>query len=122
MPTATDHFTPIRLLYVTTKDTEEARTIARTLLDRRLISCANILPAMMSIYRWDGEIQEEKEAVLILKTDKALVAAAQKAVIELHSYQTPCVLSIPIETGAPRYITWLLSEVGGVKEHTGQLE
>lgn len=100
----------IRLLYVTTKDLEQARHIGRTLLERKLIACANILPQMESIYRWNGEVQNDSEAVLILKTNTKLVEDATQAVLELHSYETPCVLALPIESGAKDYIQWLQSE------------
>lgn len=100
----------IRLLYVTTSNIDQARELARTLLDRKLIACANILPQMESVYRWEGEVRFESEAVLILKTEKRLVEAAQNAVLELHSYQTPCVLTLPIESGSQGYIDWLKNE------------
>jgi periplasmic divalent cation tolerance protein len=103
--------TDIRLLYVTTKDVSQAREIARTLLDRRLIACANILPQMESIYRWKGQIESGTESVLILKTEERLVDEVTQAVHELHSYEIPCVLSLNVEAGAGDYIDWLKSEV-----------
>lgn len=103
--------TSVRLLYVTTKDADEARKIARELIDRRLIACANILPQMESIYRWKGQIEESSEAVLILKTEERLVAKTIEAVKELHSYEVPCVLSLPVEQGSEGYLNWLTSEV-----------
>lgn len=103
--------TDIRLLYVTTKDIEQARSIGRALLDRKLIACANILPQMESIYRWNGAIQNDSEAVLILKTEARLVEATKNAVLELHSYETPCVLTLNVESGSQAYLDWLKSEV-----------
>jgi periplasmic divalent cation tolerance protein len=103
--------TDVRLLYVTTKDNDQARTIARELLDQRLIACANILPQMESLYRWNGEVQNDKESVLILKTSASLVARATEAVLKLHSYETPCVLELKIESGAKGYLDWLAAEV-----------
>ncbi len=102
--------TDIRFLYVTTKDVEQARSIAETLLERRLIACANIIPQMESIYRWQDKIEHSTEAILILKTQKNLVDQAQKAVLELHSYEVPCILTIPIESGAQGYLDWLQAE------------
>ena len=102
--------TDVRLLYVTTKDTEQARTIAHALLERKLIACANILPKMESIYRWDDKVQNDSEAVLILKTDVHLVGQATEAVLSLHSYETPCVLSLSVEAGAAGYLNWLKSQ------------
>ncbi len=103
--------TSIRFLYVTTKDIEQARSIAKTLIEERLAACANILPRMESIYRWEGTIQEEVECVLILKTEAAKVADATKKIEELHSYQVPCVLSLTVESGASKYLDWLTTEV-----------
>jgi len=103
--------TSVRLLYVTTKDTDEARKIARELIDRRLIACANIFPQMESIYRWKGQIENSSEAVLILKTEERLVTKTIEAVEELHSYEVPCVLSLPVEQGSEGYLNWLTGEV-----------
>lgn len=103
--------TSLRLLYVTTKDVAEARKIANELIDRRLIACANILPQMESIYRWKGRIENLTEAVLILKTEERLVMQTIEAVKELHSYEVPCVLSLPIEQGFEGYLNWLTGEV-----------
>ena len=101
----------IRLLYVTTKNQDQARAIAQDLIERKLVACANILPKMESIYFWQDQLQMEQESVLILKTEKSLVPEATQALIELHSYETPCVLSIPIEAGAEGYMQWLSKSV-----------
>ena len=102
--------TDVRFLYVTAKGADQARELARALLDQRLIACANILPQMESIYRWNGEVQNDREAVLILKTSAPLVARATEAVLKLHSYETPCVLELKIESGAQGYLNWLMNE------------
>jgi periplasmic divalent cation tolerance protein len=103
--------TEIRLLYVTTKDNEQARRIAESLLDRQLIACANILPHMESIYRWNGKVQNDSESVLILKTTAARVSDTIEAVKELHTYEIPCVLSLAIESGSQGYLDWLREQV-----------
>jgi len=99
--------TDIRFIYVTTKDADEARRLARTLLNERQIACANILPQMESIYEWQGKVCEDKEAVLILKTTAAHVASAMARIEELHSYEVPCALSYAVEAGSAGYIDWL---------------
>jgi periplasmic divalent cation tolerance protein len=103
--------TQIRLLYVTTKDSTEAKALAQTLLKRRLIACANILPAMQSVYRWQDKIEEAHECVLILKTTQDQVEAATTAILERHSYETPCVLTLNVESGSKGYLDWLKGEV-----------
>jgi periplasmic divalent cation tolerance protein len=101
----------VRLVYVTTKNAEEARAIAEDLLERRLVACANILPQMQSIYRWNGKIQNDSESVLILKTPASQVEQVTLAIKKLHSYEIPCVLSIPIESGSVEYLAWIVDQV-----------
>ena len=99
------------LLYVTTADKSEALKISRALVAERLIACANILDNMCSVYRWEGKIETSQECVLIAKTKTCHVAAATAIVKSLHSYDCPCVLSIPVETADLAFKKWLLSEV-----------
>jgi periplasmic divalent cation tolerance protein len=103
--------TDIRLIYVTTKNPAEAREIAHKLLETRLIACANIVPQIESIYKWDDRIQSEAETVLLLKTEARLVDEVLKVVEKLHSYETPCALSFAVEGGSTKYIAWLKHEV-----------
>lgn len=102
--------TSIRLIYVTVGSVEKAEQLARTLLERHLIACANILPGMRSIYHWKGEIEAADEAVLLLKTTEANVAEAIEAVEELHEYETPCALELKVESGSAGYLEWLMNE------------
>lgn len=99
----------IRFLYITAKDKDEAARIGKTLVTEKLAACANILPKMNSIYFWEGELVEDEEAVLILKTKAGLVEQAMERVKSLHSYKVPCVMSIPLEKGNPAYVQWLHS-------------
>lgn len=112
--------TDIRLLYVTTKDLDQARAIARALLDQRLIACANIIPQMESIYRWKGVVEYATEAILILKTRASLVEKTTQVILELHSSETPCVLCLPVETGAEGYLNWLSDELFRREESDGK--
>ncbi len=99
--------TDVRFIYVTIKDAAEARTLAKTLLSERLIACANILPQIESVYEWQGKVHCDPESVLILKTTVSKVAATIKRVEELHPYETPCALTLAIESGAEKYLGWL---------------
>lgn len=101
---------PVRFLYVTAPDAEEARKIARALIEKRLIACANLLPQMESIYRWDGEIQCENECLIIFKTTAERVPEAMNAIEKMHSYKTPCVIEIKLERGSEKYTNWLIDE------------
>ena len=99
-----------RWVYMTAPTVEEARRIGRTLVERRLAACVNILKDMESIYWWNGNLEEGTEAVLIAKTTAALVPELTEAVKALHSYQCPCVVSLPIESGNPDFLAWIRSE------------
>jgi periplasmic divalent cation tolerance protein len=99
-----------RLLYITTAKVEEARRIGTAVVNERLAACANIVPALESIYRWQGAVVEDKEVLLILKTRAELVDAAIAKVKELHSYTCPCIVALPILTGNPAYLEWLGQE------------
>lgn len=101
-----------RLLYITTAKVEEARRIGKVLVEERLAACANIVPALESIYRWQGAIVEDREILLIVKTRAALVDAAIAKVKALHSYTCPCIVALPILSGNPAYLEWLGQETG----------
>ena len=93
-------------VYVIAATEEEARRIGRTLVEEKLAACANILP-ISSIYRWQGKIEEAAEAAMFLKTRSALVDKVIERVKALHSYQVPCIVSLPIEKGNPDYLKWI---------------
>ncbi|MEQ8344605.1 MAG: divalent-cation tolerance protein CutA [Sneathiellaceae bacterium] len=98
------------LLYVTTDSVAEAEAIGRALVEARLAACANILPGMRSVFRWEGEVQTGAECVLILKTQPALAARATAAVVAAHSYDCPCVLQLPVQGGNPAFLDWIAAE------------
>lgn len=99
-----------RLIYITTDGAEEARAIGRALVEAQLAACANVLGPMTSIYRWEGAVQEGQEAVLIAKTTAALVEELTARVRELHSYDCPCIVSVPIDGGNPAFLDWIAAE------------
>ena len=96
-----------RFVYVTCESEEQARSIGRSLVEERLIACANLLPGMESVYRWEGKVEDARETVLILKTMGDLVPALTERVKELHGYEVPCVVSLPIDGGNPDYLAWI---------------
>lgn len=101
-----------RLIYVTAPSGDEARRLGRALVEERLAACANIIPGIVSIYRWDGAMQEDDEVALILKTQDRLVDRLTKRVRALHPYQCPCVVALPIEGGNPAFLQWIVDETG----------
>lgn len=98
------------LLYITAAHREEAEAIAQALLENRLAACINILGGITSLYRWEGEIKTGDEVALIAKTRVDLVAAATAAVQEIHSYDCPCIVALPIQGGNPDFLQWIEDE------------
>ncbi|MBI3446610.1 MAG: divalent-cation tolerance protein CutA [Magnetospirillum sp.] len=98
------------MIYVTAPNRGEAVALARSLVEARLVACANVLDGVTSLYWWDGKIQEEAEAVLICKTRSEQVPAVMDRVRELHSYECPCVVALPISDGNPAYLDWVRGE------------
>ncbi|MGZ7167351.1 MAG: divalent-cation tolerance protein CutA [Halobacteriota archaeon] len=96
-------------IYVTAPNLNEAKRIARTVIEEKLGACANIHP-ITSIYRWRGNIEEEDEYALLIKTKTALVDDLVSRVRDLHSYETPCIVSFKIDTGNQSYLSWIEHE------------
>lgn len=95
------------VIYVTASVVEEDKKIAKILLKEKIVACANIIPVMESIYWWEGNLEEDVESVLLLKTRSELVDKVIDRVGEIHSYQTPCALEIQIRKGSKEYLDWL---------------
>ena len=102
--------TSARMIYMTVGSVEEAQTLAAMLVEERLAACANILPGMISVYHWQGEVQNDDEVVLIAKTRADLVEPLIERVREAHSYDCPCVLALPVDAGNPGFLTWIGEE------------
>ena len=98
------------IIFITTADEQEAQGIAKLLLGKRFIACANIIDGATSLYRWEGEIAEEKEAVMIAKTREDLVEKVIDRVRELHGYDCPCIVALPIVAGNPAFLDWIDGE------------
>ena len=98
------------LVYMTAGSVAEARKIGASLVERRLAACVNILPGMLSQYRWEGSVQTDEEAVLIAKTRGELVDALTGHVRGIHSYDCPCIVALPIDGGNPEFLQWIADE------------
>jgi periplasmic divalent cation tolerance protein len=103
-------------VYTTWPTAVEAEAVGRTLVERRLAACVNILPGMTSIYRRQGALERGEEAVMIIKTRASLTDDVTQAVKELHSYETPAILVMPLESVEKSYLGWLLAETGGISK------
>lgn len=95
------------LVYVTAPSLEEADRIATALVDCRLAAGVNILPSVQSVYRWKGAICKAAEVVLVIKTEEACFPALADKIRELHSYETPCIVAVPITFGIPEFLDWI---------------
>jgi periplasmic divalent cation tolerance protein len=96
------------LLVLTTAATEaEAGQIARLLVEERLAACVNLVPAVQSIYRWQGAVETASEVLLIIKTAASRIEALEQTLLAHHSYQVPEFLVLPIHSGSDRYLDWL---------------
>jgi periplasmic divalent cation tolerance protein len=98
------------VVLVTAPDADKAAAIARALVEERLAACGNVLPAIRSIYRWEGKVNDDAEALLVLKTTRARFPALRDRVLALHSYQVPEVLALPVEAGSDAYLAWVAAE------------
>ena len=95
------------LVYMTAANEEEAHALAKQLVERKLAACANIFPGVQSVYTWEGEVVSGQEVVLILKTSEEKVTLLTQTARELHSYDIPCILSLPIAGGNPEFLSWI---------------
>jgi periplasmic divalent cation tolerance protein len=102
----------VSFCYVTAGSRDEALAIGRTVVEERLAACANVLDGMISVYWWQGSLEQADEAVLILKTRAELVEPLTARIRELHSYECPCVVALPIAAGNPDYLDWIAGETG----------
>jgi periplasmic divalent cation tolerance protein len=103
----------IAIVYATTGSHEEARKIASSLLESKLVACVNIIPKMHSIYRWKGKIEKGDECIMIAKTSNENVDAVIKKIKEMHSYELPCTLVIPVIGGLEDYLKYVSDETKG---------
>jgi periplasmic divalent cation tolerance protein len=95
-----------RIVLTTAGSVDEARRIAEALVDRKLAACVNIVPKIVSIYRWKGKVEEAEEWMLLVKTSAGF-ELVRDAILEMHSYELPECMSISIEEGSPEYLRWL---------------
>ncbi len=90
---------------------EEARRIARSLIEGRLAACVNIIPGVESIYRWNGAVETANESLLLIKTSPERLPALQARILELHSYDVPEVIALSVGDGSEPYLAWLHAQV-----------
>jgi periplasmic divalent cation tolerance protein len=98
------------LVFTTLPSADKAAELAKVLVEERLAACANLLPAIRSIYRWQGKLQDENEVLVLLKTRAEHLERLKLRILELHPYEVPEVLAVPVEAGYQPYLEWLAGE------------
>lgn len=101
----------VAVVLVTAPDEEKAAGLARTLVEEGLIACANLVPKVRSIYRWEGKVCDEPEVLLVMKTRAERFEALRSRVTALHPYSVPEVLKLEVDAGHQPYLDWVLGEV-----------
>lgn len=102
----------LRLVYITTQSSEQAKEIGRKIIEQNLAACVNIIPGMTSFYRWKGKIESDEEAILLVKTHTSKIKSLTEFVKKTHSYDCPCIISLTLAEGEgnEEYLNWLISE------------
>lgn len=101
----------VRIVLVTAPTIEEAAPLGRRLVEEQLAACVNLVPGLRSIYRWQDHVQDDTEVLLIIKTSASACDRLIRRVLELHSYDTPEALVLPVLGGADAYLDWLRLQV-----------
>jgi periplasmic divalent cation tolerance protein len=100
------------VVLVTVPSADAGAAMARTLVAERLAACVNVVPGVRSVFWWDGQLQEEAEALLVLKTGRQRYEALERRILELHPHSVPEILALPVESGSRAYVTWVRESVG----------
>lgn len=98
------------IIYLTCRDHQEAEIIAKALVEEQLVACANIFAPHMSIYRWEGKIEQGQEVAVMFKTQSKFFKKAKERIVSLHSYECPCVVSWPIKKGHGPFLQWVTDQ------------
>jgi periplasmic divalent cation tolerance protein len=102
--------TEIRALLTTAPDEAVAARLARTLVEERLAACVNVIPGVRSFYRWQGKLQEDSEVLLVIKSHRNRTKALAARIKDLHPYELPEVLELPVSGGSGPYLDWIVTE------------
>lgn len=100
----------VRTVLMTVPDESTALALVRELVEARMAACGNVIPGLTSVYWWEEEVQSEGEVLVILKTSRSRVDALLERAAELHPYDVPELLVLPVEQGHPPYLRWVLEE------------
>lgn len=94
-------------------DADTAETIARRLVDQQLAACVNVLAPCRSVYRWENKVEDATEIPLLIKTTTARYAEVERMITQLHPFEAPEILALPVRRGLPAYLDWVAQETSG---------
>ena len=101
----------MKIILSTTKNIDEAKNIAKILIEKKIAACINIVPKIISIYEWDNTLQNDEKALMIIKTSDKMAETVKKTILKIHSYTLPEIIFIDIKDGHQDYINWILNQV-----------
>lgn len=104
------------IVYTTCGSAGDAENLAQRLIEHRLAACVNVVPGVLSYYRWKGKVENNTEFLLMIKTARGLVDALRLELEKLHTYELPELVVAPIVDGSPNYLSWLEQELGSKEE------
>jgi len=100
----------VRVVFVTAPNVETAEVLAREMVEERLAACGNVIPGLVSLFWWEDEVQREKEALVILKTVSEALPSLEERVTDLHPYEVPEILVLPVDAAYAPYARWIAAE------------
>lgn len=109
-PAFGDAVMSVLLVLTNLPDRDAAVTLARALIERRVAACVNVLGECTSVYRWQGKVEEAAEVPLLIKTSEAAYPGLEHCIRELHPYELPEIVAVPLAQGLPEYLKWVLAE------------
>ena len=98
------------VVLITASSNEEARKLGKTLVQEKFAACVNVIPEIISIFKWHGEVCEEGEVLMIVKTAGDKFSALEKRIKQVHSYEVPEIIALPIVAGSKEYLNWIQKE------------
>jgi len=101
----------VRVVMVSVPNLDTGCMLARRVVRERLAACGNVIPGLTSVYRWQGELHEDSEALVVFKTTGGVLSDLRKRIMELHPYEVPEFLALPVTYGDPTYLRWVMGEV-----------
>jgi len=105
--------TPCCIIFCTASSEAEGERIAAALVEKKLAACCNIIPDIKSVYRWKGQVESAEEVLLVIKSTSELFSQIKKYIIDLHSYDVPEILAIPVVDGSEEYMEWIRTSTSG---------